>query len=119
MGSFNDAEVYDLIGLYILSKISPITGPLKIGLYRDDGLAVIKQSSGTSLVKNKKSLIKKMSFISFEITIDIGNTSTKFLDITLDLLLNTYCPYRKPNSKTNCINKNSNNPQIYITLYKK
>ena len=36
-----------------------LTGPLNIGLYRDDGLAVIKQSSGTSLEKIKKSLIKK------------------------------------------------------------
>ena len=54
MGSFQGAEVCDLIGLYILSEISPITGPLNIGLYRDDGLAVIKQSSGTSLEKFKK-----------------------------------------------------------------
>ena len=111
MGSFQGAEVCDLIGLYILSEISPITGPLNIGLYRDDGLAVIKQSSGTSLEKIKKSLIKKMSSIGFEITIDIGNTSTEFLDISLDLLLNTYCPYRKPNSKTNYINNNSNHPK--------
>ena len=74
MGSFQGAEVCDPIGLYILSEISPITGQLNIGLYRDDGLAVIKQSSGTSLEKIKKSLIKKMSSIGFEITINNGNT---------------------------------------------
>ena len=59
MGSFQGAEVCDLIGLYILSEISPITGLPNIGLYRDDGLAIIKQSSGTTLEKIKKSLIKK------------------------------------------------------------
>ena len=47
---------------------------------KDDGLAFIKQSSGTTLEKIKKSLIKKMSSIGFEITIDIGNTSTEFLE---------------------------------------
>ena len=76
MGSFQGAEVCDLIGLHILSEISPITGPSNIGLYRDDGLAIIKQPSGTTLEKMKKSLIKKVSSIGFEITIDIGNTST-------------------------------------------
>ena len=52
-------------------------------------------------------------FISsvFEITIDIGNTSTEFLDVSLDQSLNTYCPYCKPNSKTNYINNNSNHPK--------
>ena len=59
MGPFQGAEVCDFIGLYILSEISPITGPSNIGLHRDDGLAIIKQSSGTTLEKIKKSLIKK------------------------------------------------------------
>ena len=49
-----------------------------------------------------------MSSISFELTIDIGNTSTEFLGVSLDLSLNIYSPYRKPNSKTSYINNNSN-----------
>ena len=49
-----------------------------------------------------------MSSIAFEITTDIGITCTEFLDV---LLLNTYCPYRKPNFKTNYINNNSNYPK--------
>ena len=62
----------------------------------------------TSLEKVKKFLIKKISSIAFEITTDIGITCTEFLDV---LLLNTYCPYRKPNFKTNYINNNSNHPK--------
>ena len=50
-----------------------------------------------------------MSSTSFEITTDIGNTSTEFLDISLDLLLKTFCPFRKPNFKTNYINNNNSN----------
>ena len=42
MGGFHGAEICDLIGLFILSKLKDITP--QIGLYRDDGLAI---SSGT------------------------------------------------------------------------
>ena len=38
MGSWDGAEVCDLVGLYLLSQISHLK--LNIGLYRDDGLAV-------------------------------------------------------------------------------
>ena len=40
MGFFHGVEVCDLIGLYILNEIS-----LVIGLYRDYGLDIMKQSS--------------------------------------------------------------------------
>ena len=40
----------------------------------------------------------------FEITIDIGNTSTEFIDVSLDL--NNFCLFRKPNSKAYYINYN-------------
>ena len=37
-GSWDGAEVADLVGMYLLSKLSNLG--LDIGLYRDDGLAV-------------------------------------------------------------------------------
>ena len=41
MGSFHGAEVCDLVGLHILSKLSSILPRENVGLYRDDGLAII------------------------------------------------------------------------------
>ena len=38
MGSFDGAEVADLVGLFLLSRLTDLK--LNIGLYRDDGLAV-------------------------------------------------------------------------------
>ena len=38
MGSNDGAEVADLVGLFLLSKLSSLN--LNVGLYRDDGLAV-------------------------------------------------------------------------------
>ena len=42
MGSWDGAEVADLVGLYLLSQLTHLK--LNIGLYRDDGLAVSKTS---------------------------------------------------------------------------
>ena len=41
MGSFECAEVCQLVGLYLLSKISVLIDLDNVGLYRDDGLAVL------------------------------------------------------------------------------
>ena len=42
MGSFDGAELCELVGLYLLNKIKPLLGTGNVGLYRDDGLAIVK-----------------------------------------------------------------------------
>ena len=42
MGSFDGAEVYELVGLLILSKLKCEFDNKDIGLYRDYGLAVFR-----------------------------------------------------------------------------
>ena len=59
MGAYDGAEVRELIGIYMLYLIGKKYDS-KIGLYRDDGLAVLKRTSrtqtckGISFRKNKK-----------------------------------------------------------------
>ena len=45
MGSYENAEVCELIGLFILDKLKDRFG-YDIGLYRDDGLATLNTRSG-------------------------------------------------------------------------
>ena len=45
MGSFDGAEVYKLIGIFMLSLIGNKYNPNSIGLYRDDGLNIFKNTS--------------------------------------------------------------------------
>ena len=40
--SYDGAETCELVGWYLLSQLKQIPG-IKIGLYRDDGLAVLNQ----------------------------------------------------------------------------
>ena len=39
MGSYDGADICELFGLYILHKLGGKYGKIRIGLYRDDGLA--------------------------------------------------------------------------------
>ena len=51
-GSYDGAECAELVGLFILDRVSKISG-LEAGLYRDDGLAV------TSSTPRRVEAIKK------------------------------------------------------------
>ena len=46
MGSYDGAEVCDLVGLFVLNTLAEKFEKDNIGLQRDDGLAVIKGTCG-------------------------------------------------------------------------
>jgi hypothetical protein len=54
MGSFDGAEICELVGLFILNHLGKRFGKENIGLYRDDGLAIIKSKSARLLDKTRK-----------------------------------------------------------------
>ena len=45
-GSFNGAEICELVGLYLLIQLKDIIANESVGVYRDDGLAVVDKYSG-------------------------------------------------------------------------
>ena len=57
-GSFDGAEVCELVGLYLLHKLQPIFINSSVGLYRDDGLAVVNNLSGPQQDKLRKKVIE-------------------------------------------------------------
>ena len=46
MGCFDDAQVCELVGSYILHQLSQVFQHHSADLYRDDGLAILKDLSG-------------------------------------------------------------------------
>ena len=58
MGCFDGAEVSEIVGTYILSKISNEINKKQAGLYRDDGLCVIRNMPGSKMDRTKKNRIK-------------------------------------------------------------
>jgi len=57
MGSLDSAEVCELVGLFLLSKLEPLIPKDQIGLYRDDGLAVV-ELPGPEVERLKKKVVK-------------------------------------------------------------
>ena len=56
MGCYDGAEVCELVGFYLLKKVSNIVDKKSIGLYRDDGLAVLQTFQFEKLNGNVKIL---------------------------------------------------------------
>ena len=114
MGSYDGAEVCELVGLYLLDKLSSLILRDQIGLYRDDGLAVVNQTSGHKLDRLRKDVIALFKGEGLSITIDTNLTETDFLDVSLNLENGSYSPYRKPDNYPSYINANSNHPPSII-----
>ena len=81
-----------------------------VGLNRDNELGILRNSSGPDIERKRKQIIQIFKSCGLSITVKINLKTVDFLDVRLDLINNTYQPYRKPNSETVYINKQSNHP---------
>ena len=113
MGSFDGADICELIGLFILHSLENCFWK-KIGLYQDDGLAGISTTSGRMGDKAGKDLIRIFERFGLKITAQANLKRVNFLDITFDQTNGTYGPYRKPNDEPLYINRLSNHPPSII-----
>ena len=52
MGSYGGAETCELVGFYLLYRLQHLD--LDVGLYRDDGLAVTRQTPRNVEIRKKK-----------------------------------------------------------------
>ena len=114
MGSYDGAEVCELGGTYILNSLSNFIEKTDIGLYRDDGLLVLKNAKGRTIDLTRKKIIKCFSDFGFHLDIQTNLKIVNFLDITFNLSNNTYKPYKKPNDKLQYIHTSSNHPPQII-----
>ena len=105
MRSYDGAEVCDLLG-----KLAPLTGTRNIGLYRDNVLAVINQANGPKIDMIRKDIIALFKSEGLSITIDTNLIDTNFLDVSFNLAMDKFFPYRKPNNSPLYIHSESNHP---------
>ena len=103
MGAYDGAEVCELIGIYMLYLIGKKYDSKNIGLYRDDGLAVLKNVSGPASEKIKKYLQYLFKQKGLQIIIECNLKVVNYLDVTFNLNDGSYRPYRKPNDETHYI----------------
>ena len=114
MGSFDGAETCELVGLFLLSKVIQFIPTNQIGLYRDDGLLLVKNPNGPYLERLRKQLHHTFQEEGLKITVESASTVVDFLDVTLNCADGSYRPFRKENSTTEYVNKSSNHPPHII-----
>ena len=85
MGSFDGAEVCELVGLLILSKLKCEFNNKYIGLYRDDGLAVFRNMGPRSTDNLTKRITKCFDTLGLKITIQSNLKIVNYLDVTFNL----------------------------------
>ena len=114
MGSYDGAEVCELVGLFILDKVKRECSEFELGLYRDDGLGITRNLNGPQTERLRKKLFRIFKSCGLKITVECNLVQADFLDVTFNLSSEKYWPYRKPNNNPLYINQKSNHPPSII-----
>ena len=114
MGAYDGEEVCELVGTYMLSLMSEMYNKKDFGLYRDDGLGMVRKKSGSETEKiiyiKKKKIQKIFKENKLVIVIQCNMKIADYLDISLNLNNSNHKPYHKPDNEILYIHKNSNHP---------
>ena len=110
MGSYDGAQVTDLVGLYILYLLKKEIPEIDFGLYRDYGLGIHRRIPATKLNMIKKKIKAIFERLGLKITMETNLTNVNFLDVTFNLHNESYHPFRKPNDNPIYIHTSSNHP---------
>ena len=114
MESFDGAEVWGLVGIYILFFLGKLINKEDCGWYRDDGLLILRNVNGKQIDRMRKSIIKTFKDIAFSIDVETNLKFVEFLGTTFNLNNERYRPYKKPDDLLWYINKSSNYPPQII-----
>ena len=79
MGSYDGAELCELIGIYIQSLLTNILSKDYMGLYRDDGLFILRKRNRQQTDRIRKKIINIFKNIDFKIEIVTNLTEGLFI----------------------------------------
>ena len=99
MGTYDGVEVCELVGSLLLYQLSNKYNKNGIGLHRDDGLAVLKNKIGPQAESIKKDFQKNFQQNDLNIVIKCNLKIVDYLDVTLNLVNNTYKLFSKPKNE--------------------
>ena len=115
MGDYDVAEVSELIGIFLLNLLRQQYDTKNIGLYRNDGLSIFDNCSGPQIEKIKKQLQKVLNNNGLDVIIIKCNMKrVNYLNVTFNLNDGIYPFYQKPDSITQYIHVESNQPPNII-----
>ena len=84
------------------------------GLYRDDGLGVVRKVSGRQADRLRKDIIQFFADLGLGITIQTNLKAVDFLDVTMTLSTGKFQPHWKPNYRPVYVHQQSNHPPTIL-----
>ena len=81
MGCFDGAEICELVRIYNLYQLKNVIRKGNAGLYRDDGLGMLRNLSGPEVERIRKRIIKIFKNCGLNITIKMNLKTVDFLDV--------------------------------------
>ena len=84
MGCYDDAEICELVGIYIQNKLYKLMNKNDFGLFRDCGLWILRNTSGPEADRKRKN-IKIFKEYGRSITCEINKKIVDFLDVRFNL----------------------------------
>ena len=96
MGSYDGAEVGEIVGVFMLDMLSKLFEKNSIGLHRDDGLSIFRNYNGHQSNKVRKDLTKLSKKYQLNLDIKCNLKTVDYLDISFDLNPSIYKPFNKP-----------------------
>ena len=98
----------------MLSKLVHLFQDSSVGLYRDDGLGVLRDLSGPETERLRKKFVKIFKNSGLSITSKANLNIVDYLDVTFDLQNSSYKPQRKPDNLPARVHKHSNHPPTIL-----
>ena len=90
MGCYDGAEICELVGVHIQSKLYKLMNKKNFRLYRDDGLGILRNNSGPEADRKHKSITKVFKECGLSITCEVNKKIVDFLDVHFNLNDQTY-----------------------------
>ena len=78
MESYDGAEICKLVGIYLLSLLPNIIDKNSSGLYRDEGLILLRNVNGKKMDRVRKNVIKIFKKVGFKTEIQIHLQTVTF-----------------------------------------
>ena len=85
MGIYDGAEICEMVGTFLLYKLSLKYNKSDVGLYRDDVLAIFKNISGPKSENVRKDIQKLCKENELDIVIQCNMKAVNYLDVALNL----------------------------------
>ena len=85
MRAYDSAEVCELLAMFIIYQLSRIYSKNDIGLYKDNGLAVFRNTGGRQEEKIEKHFQSKFCKNNLSIIVKCNLKIVDYLDVTLNL----------------------------------